>query len=64
MIFSNRQATGFCKVATQTNCQAFERGMKKMEDFIRDIIAFYSKEENVKAFEEWRKNHEEGGEKK
>lgn len=33
-----------------------------MEDFIRDIIAFYSNEENVKAFEEWRKNHAEGGE--
>lgn len=34
-----------------------------MEDFIRDIIAFYSKEENVKALEEWRKNHVEGSEK-
>lgn len=34
-----------------------------MEDFIRDIIAFYSNEENAKAFEEWRKNHAEGSEK-
>lgn len=36
-----------------------EKGGRRMEDFIRDIIAFYSKEENVKAFEEWRKNHAE-----
>lgn len=40
-----------------------EKEEKSMEDFIRDIIAFYSKEENVKAFEEWCKNHAEGGEK-
>lgn len=39
-----------------------EKEEKRMEDFIRDIIAFYSKEENVKAFEEWRKKHAEGGE--
>ncbi len=41
------------------NCERGTISRSAARDIARLILEFYSKEENVKAFEEWRKRNEE-----